>query len=155
MKPGFGGPRFFVLLAEDDGNDVLLVKRAFQKTAVKDSLRIVRDGQEAINYLMGEGKYSDRNEYPFPTILLTDLKMPKLDGLEVLQWIKEHENCRVIPTIIFSASAQLQDVEKAYALGANSYVQKPSTFEELTILFASLLDYWGRCVVPLLTKECS
>ena len=109
----------------------------------------MRDGQEAIHYLMGEGKYSDRNEYPFPTILLTDLKMPKRNGLEVLQWIKEHENCRVIPTIIFSASAQFQDVEKAYALGANSYVQKPSTFEELTILLASLLDYWGGgCSAP-------
>lgn len=152
-KYAIGGRDLFVLVAEDDENDTLLLTRAFRKCGI-NRFHLVRDGQEAIDYLQARGKYSDRGKFPFPTLFITDLKMPRLNGLEVLKWIREHNHCGVIPTLLFSASQQDSDVKTAYGLGANTYLQKPSSFDELIRMLKLVLDYWTMSVVPTVPKDC-
>src|SRR5687768_6894080 len=105
-----------VLLAEDDPNDQLLVERALRRENIAIDLKMVSDGQEAIDYLSGKGKFSDRRKYPLPVLILLDIKMPKRTGLEVLEWIRADETCQLTPVIIMSSSQMKGDINKAYAL---------------------------------------
>jgi CheY-like chemotaxis protein len=139
---------FTILLVEDEENDALLVKMAFKKNAIPNPVQWVRDGLEAIAYLNGEGEFADRERYPFPEVLILDLKMPRMNGLELLAWIRDHPEFRVIPTIIMSASRLDSDVEKAYALGANTYMIKPSAFDDLAKMVKLAHDYWGVSIKP-------
>lgn len=118
---------YTILLVEDQENDATLLKMAFTKNKILNPVQWVRDGLEAIAYLNGEGIYADRTLYPFPEVLLLDLKMPRMTGLELLAWIRDHPDFRVIPTIIMTSSRQDIDIEKAYNLGANTYMLKPSS----------------------------
>jgi CheY-like chemotaxis protein len=152
-KDTIGGRDLFVLVAEDDDNDILLLGRVFQKFGIS-RFHFVHDGQEAIDYLQARGKYSDRSKFPFPNLLITDLKMPRLGGLEVLNWVREHNHFSVIPTIVFSASGQDSDVKTAYELGANTYIQKPSSLEELQRMVTLVLEYWAMSVIPQIPKDC-
>lgn len=133
---------FVLMLVEDDPDHVLLIQRALAKANLVNPLRIVRDGDEAIAYLSGQGPYGDRNRYPLPSLILLDLKLPRKSGLEVLEWIRSDPALRVLPVVALTSSAETSDIERAYALGVNSYLVKPLGFEDLLDLVKSLGMYW-------------
>lgn len=139
---------YTILLVDDEENDATLVKMAFKRSNVLNPVQWARDGVDAIAYLNGEGTYADRTRYPFPEVLILDLKMPRMGGFELLSWVREHPEYRVIPTIIMTSSRQDPDVEKAYNLGANTYMIKPSSFEELARLVKLAHDYWAASAKP-------
>ena len=114
-----------VLVAEDDPNDAELLRLALRAEGLGNPVQIVENGQKAIAYLCGQGEFSDRQRYPFPSVMFTDLKMPMVGGFEILQWLRDHPECNVIPVIVLSGSKLPGDVKRAYQLGANSYIQKP------------------------------
>lgn len=143
-----------VLLAEDEPNDVYLIKRALEKSGLEHTLRAVPDGGEAIRYLRGEGEFADRSAYPCPNLILSDLKMPGIDGFGLLQWLHDHPECSVIPMIILSASGIEADVRHAYQLGANAYMVKPSGLQDLVDLLHSMHDFWSRCERPSIPATC-
>lgn len=120
-----------ILLVEDESSDVFLMRRALLKAGVSNSMHVVRDGEEALLYIRGSEKFADRNSYPMPTVMLLDLNMPKKSGFEVLEWIRSQDDLRHLPVVILSTSSQEQDIRKAYALGANSYLTKPPDFDKL------------------------
>lgn len=141
---------FSVLLVEDDLNDIFLVKRAFKLAQIKNPLQVVTDGQEAISYLRGDGKYRDRDSYPLPKLIVMDIKMPRKTGFEVLEWVKRGEHkLRRIPVVIVSSSDNPADINRAYELGANAYMVKPVDFRAVEHLFQSITHYWGlECAKP-------
>jgi CheY-like chemotaxis protein len=143
---------FSVLLVEDDLNDIFLVKRAFKMAHIQNPLQVVTDGQEAIHYLRGEGKYADRRTYPLPKLIVMDIKMPRLSGFEVLQAVKgDGKPLRRIPIVIVSASDNPEDINRAYEMGANAYMVKPVDFRAVEHLFSSITHYWGlECAKPQL-----
>jgi CheY-like chemotaxis protein len=143
-----------ILIAEDDENDVHLVQLALRRAGLKNPLQFVKDGQEAIDYLCGNGLYGDRVAFPFPGVVITDIKMPRKTGLEVLQWLSEHPDCSIIPSIVLSASAEPDDVLKAYQLGVSTYFRKPSKIDELTEILKAISHYWDLAVTPLLPAHC-
>jgi CheY-like chemotaxis protein len=141
---------FTVLLVEDDLNDIFLVKRAFKLARVKNPLQVVTDGQEAVSYLKGDGKYADREMYPLPKLMVMDIKMPRRSGFEVLDWVK-HSNgpLKRIPIVIVSSSEDPGDINRAYELGANAYMVKPVDYKAVEHLFQSITQYWGlECAKP-------
>ena len=144
--------RFTVLLVEDDLNDIFLVKRAFKMAHLPEPLQVVTDGQEAINYLKGEGKYANRQGYPIPKLIVMDIKMPRRTGFEVLEWVKgDGRPLRRIPIVIVSSSDNPDDINRAYELGANAYMVKPVNFKAVEHLFESITHYWGlECANPAL-----
>ena len=135
-------PNYSILVVEDEDSDFMLLERAFRKNKIPNAIYRVRDGLEGLHYLQGTEEFSDRTKYPFPEVIILDLKTPRMSGLELLAWIRDHPECRVIPTIIMSSSQQDVDVAKAYELGANTYFVKPTGFESLLKLTASIHDYW-------------
>lgn len=143
---------FSVLLVEDDLNDIFLVKRAFKMAHIQNPLQVVTDGQEAIHYLRGEGKYADRRTYPLPKLIVMDIKMPRRTGFEVLEAVKgDGKPLRLIPIVIVSASDNPEDINRAYEMGANAYMVKPVDFRAVEHLFTSITHYWGlECAKPQL-----
>ena len=131
-----------VLHVEDDSNDALLFKNACDKAGVVFGVQSVNDGDEAIAYLTGEKGFSDRTKCPMPQLILLDLKMPRLSGFDLLEWIRKQESFSKLPVIVFSSSNQESDVTKAYNLGANSYLLKPGSFDDMVQLAKSLDGYW-------------
>jgi CheY-like chemotaxis protein len=136
------------LLAEDDANDVLLVEREFRRAPVHLQLRVVRDGMEAKQYLVGEGAYADRRAFPLPDVILLDLKMPRWNGFEFVEWLRNEapKHLRVIPVVVMSSSNLSEDVARAYALGANSYLVKPVSWTEFRERIRTLGVYWAEHV---------
>jgi CheY-like chemotaxis protein len=132
---GILGP---ILAAEDNPDDLFLLERAFEKADLGKQLRIARDGQEASDYLEGNGRYGDRDQFPLPLLLLLDLKMPRRSGFEVLAWMRGRPETARIPVIILTASSDEQDVRRAYELGATSYHVKPGSFGGLLALVREL-----------------
>ena len=130
------------LVAEDDENDVFFLQRAFKQAKIENPLNVVRDGQEAIEYLSGEGKFSDRNLYPLPNLFILDLKMPRKTGLDVLGWLQEQPELRCVPVLVLSSSAHRTDIEKAYELGANAFVVKPASLEKRVELAKLIGAFW-------------
>jgi CheY-like chemotaxis protein len=143
IKPGLR-----ILMADDSEEDRFFVQRALEKSGVGKFFFGVGDGQEAIEYLCLEGRYTSREQFPFPNVMLVDLKMPKVNGFDVLKWLQTHPHCKVIPTIIYSSSAEDSDVHHAYALGANAYMVKPTSSEELVEQIQTLYKFWGNCQTP-------
>lgn len=131
-----------ILLVEDDPNDVLLIQRAFQKAGLHNSLKIVRNGDEAIEYLSGENSYDDRERFPLPFLVLLDLKMPGTDGFEVLTWARNVPNLKRLLIVVLTSSNLQSDVDKAYDLGANSYLVKPVEFDAMVNLIKRFEAYW-------------
>ena len=127
-----------LLLVEDDPNDILLFEKALSAKNYPIELIIARDGEEAITYFSDTGG----EENQIPDMVLLDLKLPRKSGFEVLEWIKNHPQYCTVPVIIFSSSNQIKDLETAYALGANSYLVKPTGFAELNKLVDALGGYW-------------
>ena len=140
--------RFPILVGEDDENDAIILERALRKVGFLNPLRFCRDGTEVLSYLSGEGPYKNRVEFPFPRILITDLKMPKMGGIEILKWLYHHPECNLIPKIVFTASRQACDIQEAYKWGANSYLVKPGGYEALTRMLKVFFDYWEMCEKP-------
>jgi len=131
-----------ILLVEDDANDEFFLRRAAKLAGMLDPLRVVRDGRQAIDYLKGAGAYADRAQFPLPTLILLDLKLPLVMGMEVLKWIRAQPELQTIIVIIFTSSHLPSDVEKAYRLGANSFLVKPSDPEKLQELLVLIKDFW-------------
>ena len=145
---------FAILVAEDDPSDVELLRLAMRRAGIFNPLSVVNDGQEAIDYLKGEGEFCDRNKFPFPKIVITDLKMPRRTGFELLAWVRNHPECKVLPTVLMSGSGLPNDVQRAYGLGVNSYFRKPTSLGELTTLMDLLKNYWSRAEVPAPPSDC-
>lgn len=131
-----------VLLAEDEENDVFLMQRAFAKARLANPLQVVRNGEEAISYLNGSGKFADRKAYPLPCMILLDLKMPKKSGFEVLQWIRANAETHRMIVVILTSSNQTPDINRGYELGANSYLVKPPDMDTLLEMLRTLQGYW-------------
>jgi CheY-like chemotaxis protein len=137
-----------ILIAEDDPNDAFLLQRTIQKLGIRNPVQIVHDGAEAIDYLEGNGKYADRVVYPFPCVLMTDLKMPRINGFEVLEWMKNHSACSIIPTIVWSSSNRVPDVIRAYELGVSCYLKKPNDTTAWAAMIELLFKFWNICEKP-------
>jgi CheY-like chemotaxis protein len=131
-----------ILLVEDDDNDVYFMKRAAQQAGILHSLQVAQDGQEALDYLGGLREYADRQRFPLPYLVLLDLKLPRVMGFEVLKWIRQQPELRTSIVIVLSSSELGPDIERAYQLGANSYLVKPSTPDELTEMITRIKHYW-------------
>jgi two-component system response regulator len=131
-----------VLLVEDNPDDVEITRRAFEKTRAVSDLTIVRDGRQALDLLLGEGQYADGESPPRPDLVLLDVNLPKVNGFEVLQQIRSHEEIAMIPVIMLTASVREEDVLRAYQLGANSYIQKPLVFDTFLRVLGVLGEYW-------------
>ena len=143
-----------ILIAEDDENDALILQRALRNVGFNNPFHISPNGSDAVRYLKGEGLYADRRKFRFPRILFTDLKMPEMDGFELLQWLRSNPECKIIPTIVLSASRLDSDVTRAYQLGANSYIAKPSDFDQLVTALRLVFDYWQMCEKPEVPAKC-
>lgn len=131
-----------ILVVEDSPDDVMLLQRAFKKANLVNPLRVVADGQAAIDYLSGKPPYDDRSQYPMPALMLLDLKLPKRTGHEVLDWVRAQPGLRRLPVAILTSSKESPDINKAYDLGANSYLAKPVDFNALLELVKTLQLYW-------------
>ncbi|WP_018014346.1 response regulator [Teredinibacter turnerae] len=135
-----------ILMADDDDDDKLLTKDALTESRVLNELYFVSNGVELLDYLKGNGEYADREKYPYPSIVLLDLNMPKMDGREALASIKADEKLRSIPVVILTTSKAEEDMIKGYNLGAASYITKPVTFDALVELMTTVGKYWVEFV---------
>ncbi len=131
-----------ILLAEDDPDDVLLTQIALRKARLANPLQVVRDGEEAIAYLTGDGLFANRSQYPLPMLLLLDLKMPKVTGFEVLDWLRKQPILGRMPVAVMSSSEHDPHIARAYELGADSYLIKPPDAEALLGLVQRLQAFW-------------
>ena len=131
-----------ILLVEDDPNDMFLIRRAFKKVDLNQQLFGVWDGKQAISYLSGSDEFSNRELYPMPSILLLDLKLPRVSGLDVLAWLKSQETLKRLVVLVLTASGQSSDVARAYDLGANSYLVKPLASTQLDEMIRALNLFW-------------
>ena len=131
-----------VLVAEDHEDDVVLLRWAFAKAGVPNPIHIVRDGLECVAYLSGTGKYANRDEYPLPVLLLVDLKMPNMDGFEVLHWVRHNPGLKRLPIVVLTTSEDVFDINRAYELGANSFLIKTLDIQTFADLAEQLGRYW-------------
>jgi two-component system response regulator len=131
-----------ILLVEDNPDDVELTLRAFKKNNIANNVVVARDGVEALDYLFGKGAYADRDTSDTPRIILLDLKMPKLDGIQVLERLRADERTRLVPVVILTSSKEEQDLVKGYKSGANSYVRKPVDFNQFVEAVRHIGLYW-------------
>jgi CheY-like chemotaxis protein len=140
---------FNILVVEDNADDVFLLRQAFKKAGVSSRLNVAGDGVEAQAYLRGDGAYADRVAHPVPDFLLLDLNMPRLNGFELLEWIRRYPPCSQLVVHVLTASARQADVQRAYGLHANSYLTKPTRVDQLVALVAAL-HAWHRFIsLPL------
>jgi CheY-like chemotaxis protein len=145
-----------ILLAEDDEDHVLLIRHAFAEADLRNPLFVVWNGEEAIAYLSGTGKYSNRDEYPLPDLLLLDLKMPRVDGFEVLKWVRQQPGLAPLRILVLTSSNELRDVNRAYQLGANSFLVKPLDFQDVIQLSKVIQKYWlNRSKTPEISRDAS
>lgn len=134
--------RAVVLLVEDNDDDIVLVQRAFDSANVALVLKVVRTGMDAIEYFTRDGKYSNRDEFPLPDLVLLDLKMPGLDGFEVLRWIRGNPDLKALRVVVLTHSRDLRDVTSAYQLGADSFFMKDVDFQNSKEMMCLLANQW-------------
>jgi len=127
-----------ILLVEDEPDDVLLIKRAFEKARILNPIQVVSDGEQAMAYLSGEGKFEDRGKYPVPMLVVLDLKLPRRTGFEVLEWARGRPEIKKIPKVVLTSSKETRDINDAYDLGASSYLVKPVDFGSLLEVFRNM-----------------
>lgn len=131
-----------ILVVEDDENDVFFLRRALQSTGVQADLHVAADGRQALDYLHGRGAFADRTQHPLPNLVLLDLKVPYVSGLDVLRQIRATPELRKLIVIVLTSSALDSDVVQAYEIGANSFLVKPSRLEEQKLVAQRIADYW-------------
>ena len=131
-----------ILLVEDNPNDVELTLHALKENNLSNHIEVVRDGAEALDFIFCQGVYSQRSIDQPPKVILLDLKLPKVDGLEVLRRIKAESHCRIIPVVVLTSSREERDIVESYKLGVNSYIVKPVDFEQFTESVRGLGLYW-------------
>lgn len=130
-----------ILIAEDDDNDVFLIRRAFHQAQFENPLQVVPTGEDAIAYLRGDSHFADRSRFPIPALMLLDLKMPRKNGFEVLAWIRQRAEFNALPVVVLTSSQESADINRAYALGANSYLVKPASFLSLVDMINRLKEF--------------
>ena len=131
-----------ILLVEDDDNDVVLYRRAMQKAGIENVVRVVIDGQEAMHYLSGSGRYGGRAEFPLPQFIITDLKLPLKTGLDLVTWLRHQPTLRRIPAVVLSSTANPGEINQVYEAGANAFLVKPSGMDQLVELFGAIKRFW-------------
>ena len=141
-----------ILLVEDEEHDVFFFKRAAKLAGMINPLHVAQDGRQAIDYLKGTGVYADRTQFPLPSLVLLDLKLPYVMGLDVLKWIRAQREFQTVIVIVFTSSRLAPDIDMAYRLGANSYVVKPSTPGKLQEMLVVIKQYWLEMNEP--PQEC-
>jgi two-component system response regulator len=142
-----------ILLVEDNISDAELIVRALRKVNLANHLVHVKDGEEALEFIFAQGKFADREMKFIPRVILLDIKMPKVDGIEVLKRIKEHETTKFIPVVIMTSSKEEQDIIKSYQLGVNSFVVKPVNFDSFSKAVSELGLYWVLTNQPPFLKD--
>ena len=133
-----------ILHVEDDPNDVLLIARAFRKAGSAAQLRVVNDGEQALQYLGGMNSFANRDQFPLPSLVLLDLKLPRKSGIEVLEWMRTQPRLKRIPVLMLTSSRQPVDINRAYDLGVNAYLVKPVNFDGLVEMVRMLDHFWLR-----------
>ena len=131
-----------ILLVEESGDDIFMMKMACQRSGIPHALHVAGDGDAAVAYLSGSGQFNDRCEHPFPDLVFLDIKMPKLDGHEVLKWIREQPLMKNLPVVMLTVSAQPSDVDRAFELGVTSYLKKITDPAEFGQAVRIILKYW-------------
>ena len=132
----------FILLVEDNPDDVELTMRAFEKAKITNEVMLARDGAEALDFLFATGPYAERDPQDLPTVVLLDIKLPKVDGIEVLRRVRADERTKFLPVVMLTSSKEQEDVVTSYAEGANSYVRKPVDFTQFSEAVAQMGLYW-------------
>jgi two-component system, response regulator len=132
----------FILLVEDNLDDQLLMRRALERNRIKNEVVVVRDGVEALDFLFATGPYQGRPTDELPQVVILDLKLPRVDGLEVLRRVRADDRTRLLPVVVLTSSKEEEDVARSYALGANSYVRKPVDFTQFTEAIRTLGLFW-------------
>ena len=141
-----------LLVAEDEPNDVALLSHALHANDIQATAAVVSDGEQVIQYLKGEGEFADRCLHPFPDLVLLDLKMPFVDGVEVLKWIQSRPLCASLPVLMLSGSGLPKDIDEAYRLGVHTYFTKPLSLSELGALLDVIVEYWSRAQRPKINR---
>ena len=135
-----------IVMADDDADDRLLMEKAMKKVRLVNEIDFVKDGQELLDYLRGDGEYVDREDHALPGLILLDLNMPRMDGREALEEIRKDSLLCTIPVVILTTSSAEEDILRSYRLGSNSFISKPVDFEKLTEVVRSITDYWLHIV---------
>lgn len=131
-----------ILMVEDEPNDVLLMQRAFLKAKLANPIQVAEQGETAVAYLSGQTPYGDRGRFPLPALMLLDLKLPRMSGFEVLVWLRQQPLLKRLPVVVLTSSKESRDINRAYELGANSYLVKPVDFDDLLETAKMLNHYW-------------
>ena len=131
-----------ILMVEDNPTDIKMIMRELSKKNLVNKVQVVKDGEEALDYIFAKGTYAHRNIKDFPRVIFLDLKLPKVNGIEVLREVKSHELTKVIPVVILTSSKEEPDIKECYSLGANSYIVKPVNFEKFSESISNLGLYW-------------
>ena len=147
-------PESLILVVEDDVNDQNFIRRAFKLGGVVNRIATVNDGEEATSYLRGIGLYADRSLHPLPRLIITDIKMPRMGGIELLKWMNAREEFRLIPAIVLTSSNDEADITQAFVQGAKGYMIKPVQFGDLEKLIRIVAEYWRVSCVPYPRPEC-
>ena len=140
-----------ILLVEDEENDVVFMEMAFEKAGLSSAFQVAGDGEEAIHYLSGQGEFADRTRFPLPALVFLDLKLPKVMGMDVLKWIRDQPVLNSVVVIMLTSSQLRSDIQQACALGANSYLVKPSNPLELDGIVDLVKRYWLQLNHPTAT----
>ena len=142
----------FVLVAEDSADEIFIYERTFAEVDFAKHI-IVRDGQEVIEYLCGKGEYSDRRRFPFPDWLLMDIKMPRRDGYETLEWLRNNPECQIMPTVVFSSTQEPSEIKHAYQLGANAFFSKPYKMQDMVKILKAIREFWSCAKIPAVPRD--
>ena len=138
------GPEGVILLAEDGEGDIKLIADAFRRAKILNQLLVVKNGQEAVDYIEGRGKYSERTKWPLPALLLLDLMMPGLDGFGVLEWIRRRPEYNNLIVVVLTMYNESRNIERAYRMGANSFLVKPQNFDGFEEIALLLVQFWFK-----------